>query len=300
MCNMAEMLLKFRLMDSCEGIVSDHSMLHCTIRCSFHEIGTESDVKEGEIHDSRAGARIDNMDRSNTGANSNKSSALPRRFKVSRIPDELMYSEKTVESCQDIIDELLLHRLNQEKLDTIYESYVNVYYEEMGEFFAEVNTTPHSKKSLKHTPKPYWNEELTDLWKLLYIAEKQFVKARKDSHNYTEVLAEFRARRRAFDKMLRREKRAYQRREVYNLEKSNTQNSTEFWRTIENLGPKRKHKIPFEVVMEDGEITDVYDDVMSKWKCDFERLLTPNTPRTPEQQHFWEFIDNSNRESEMN
>ena len=99
----------------------------------------------------------------------------------------------------------------------------------------------------------------------MYEAEKRFVKADKHSHEYSSILADFRERRQTFDKTLRREKWSYQRREVYNLEKSNTQNPIEFWRTIKNLGPKKKHKIPLEVVLEDGSVSDSYDDIMYRW-----------------------------------
>ncbi len=223
---------------------------------------------------------------------------LPKRFKVDRVPDEFMYSNATVESCLEIIDGLLRDRINQDKLDTLHDKYVEAYYAEMSEFFKEINSTPQCRKSLCHAPKPYWNSELSELWKLYFIAEKVFVNMRKDDPRYDFVTREFRQKRRAFEKKLRSEKRSYLRRQVYDLEKANTSNPSEFWRTIENLGPKKKRKIPTEVLLEDGSVSDIFDDVLSKWRRDFQELLTPPIPNSAEQQEFSRLIAEGNEEAE--
>ena len=93
-------------MDRCEGLVSDHSLLRATINYSV-------------LNASAPQSEPDRTKCPNTSANPNSRSDLPQRFRTSNIPDEFMYSEKTVESCMDIIHELLTLRLNQEKLDKI-------------------------------------------------------------------------------------------------------------------------------------------------------------------------------------
>ena len=182
-CNISELLLKFRLMEFCEGLLSDHSMLRATVNYTTLNTNTTHDQSQSHVNT-----------RDNTGTRPNCSPNLPRRFRVTNIPDELMYSAKTVELCLDIIDKLLTYRLDQERLDTIYDKYVQVYYEEMGEFFTEICNTPYSKKSVRHTPKPYWSKELSMLWKAMYVAEKHFVKTDRKSQEYPERLAEFQAR----------------------------------------------------------------------------------------------------------
>ena len=73
----------------------------------------------------------------------------------------------------------------------------------MSEFFTEVNSTPYARKALKHTPKPYWTEELSELWKELYIAKKCFIKTSKEDHRYQSIFTEFKERRHTFDKTLK-------------------------------------------------------------------------------------------------
>ena len=85
---------------------------------------------------------------------------------------------------------------------------------------------------------------------------------------------------------------------MYELEKSNMSNPVEFWRNIEKLRPSKKKRIPLEVVMEDGSVSDVFDVVLNKWKCDFEELLTPPAPDSEPQTQFWNEVECGNREAE--
>jgi hypothetical protein len=59
--------------------------------------------------------------------------------------------------------------------------------------------------------------------------------------------------------------------------KSVTSNPTEFWNTIQNLGPRReKTSIPMEVLLSDG--TTTYDEktILNTWKDKFENLYNIN------------------------
>ena len=70
------------------------------------------------------------------------------------------------------------------------------------------------------------------------------------------------------------------------MEKANTNNPSEFWRTIENLGPKKKNKIPWEVLCDDGSVNCDVNDVLNCWKHDFENLLKAPPPENEEQLNF--------------
>ena len=98
---------------------------------------------------------------------------------------------------------------------------------------------------------------------------------------------------------MKRSKRSYERSKVHELEKANTENPTDFWQTIARLGPKKSSKIPWEVEFENGEITCNKEEVLKKWKNDFEGLLTPPTANSVEQE-FLKEIKSSNRQRESN
>ncbi len=59
------------------------------------------------------------------------------------------------------------------------------------------------------------------------------------------------------------------------------------------MGPKRKSKIPWEVLSEDGSVYYDVDNVLNCWKHDFESLLRAPLPENEEQS---QFIDNIEQE----
>ena len=68
----------------------------------------------------------------------------------------------------------------------------------------------------------------------------------------------------------------YNRKKALDIESINTSNPNEFWKQINNLGPKRSSKIPMEVYDENGpeggfKIRDE-NYVFEKWKDDFHSL----------------------------
>ena len=54
-----------------------------------------------------------------------------------------------------------------------------------------------------------------------------------------------------------------------------TENPTQFWNYIKKLGPQFNNKIPEEVYDEHGNIKTDLDEVLRKWKLDYENLYKP-------------------------
>ncbi len=97
-------------------------------------------------------------------------------------------------------------------------------------------------------------------------AEKSFVKTNRESHGYIAVRDCFRCKQKCFDKELKRAKRSFEWTKVFNLEITNTENPTEFWHTISQMGPKKKSKIPWEVLLNDGSVSIDKNVVLDKWR----------------------------------
>ncbi len=53
----------------------------------------------------------------------------------------------------------------------------------------------------------------------------------------------------------------------------NTENNREFWSALKNLGPRKANNIPMQVYDDEGNITGEIDEVMAKWKFDFNNLF---------------------------
>ncbi len=234
-------------------------------------------------------------ERSELGRKYNKP---PKKYRKGKLPNEFMQSEFAVARFTELIDELLQIRGEQEEVDSFYENFADMYHHELSCFLKEVKPTKKSKKAVRHTKKPYWTETLSELWSDFHKAEKLFVKARRNDQRYENLQNQFFVKQKIFDKELRKAKRSFQRKQMYDLEEINTNDPTAFWKHINNLGPKKKSNIPWEIINEHGDIITDHDIVLGKWKHDFEHLLKPPDDATPEQVAFKENIRRSNAERE--
>lgn len=126
----------------------------------------------------------------------------------------------------------------------------------MVELIPYCEASKKTRKRMKCT-KPYWNQELSDLWQKLQKTEKHFRKVvcRTDKQ---EARIQFLATQRHFDKRLRFYERKYRRDLALNIEALNTENPSVFWKELQKLGPKRNANIPMEYVNDDGII--IFDE----------------------------------------
>ncbi len=53
----------------------------------------------------------------------------------------------------------------------------------------------------------------------------------------------------------------------------NTENPREFWSALKNLGPRKTNNIPMQIYNDEGNIIVEIDEVMAKWKFDFNTLF---------------------------
>ena len=145
---------------------------------------------------------------------------------------------------------------------------------------------------------PFWDDELSHLWKDFHCAERVYLKSRRKSREFSALQNDFKNKQRLFDKTFRKKERSFKRKQVYQLEEVNTSNPNEFWESIKRLGPRKKAEIPWEVYDSEGFICTDKSVIMNKWKEDFKGLLTPPQDSTPEQIAFKNFITHNNIERE--
>ena len=155
-----------------------------------------------------------------------------------------MRVDDILRQCTGLIDSMLEQRLNQEAIDLIYEDFVEMHMSEMSKFMKELDQTPRAKKFLGHSRKPYRTEMLTEKWKECHEAERVYEKANKDEYGNIAPKSRSEFLYRKFDKLVKKAKRSHERSKVYNLEKANSEDPIAFWRTIQQLGPKKLSNIP--------------------------------------------------------
>ena len=269
---------------------SDHNILMCRVNVN----SIDEDICLSSEH-------ADTVETSQTinHASQQSSTPPPTRYKKGNFPDTFMNTEKTIQECGQLIDDMLYRCSTQEELDQIYDNYVNLYHAEMSTFLKKVDKTPKAKKILRHTPKPYWSEDLTLEWKICHEAERAYHMANRGDPGYIALKGRSDFLHRKLRKNIKKAKRKHERTKVYQLEQANTENPTEFWRMIQRLGPKKSAKIPWEVEAEDGSISTDSNTVLSRWRNDFEGLFKPPGTLTEEQTQFMEDIKKSNSEREQ-
>ena len=199
-----------------------------------------------------------------------------RRYKRN-LPEDWMNSSETIQDMLTLIEDALLNRITQNKIDHIYEEFCTLYHNEMKKHLKYIDSLPGGCRRYKLKPKPWWNDGLEQLWKNLVIVERMLKKnITKCKRKNARKQEEYKVTQRKFDKAYRKDKRQFYRDKQMYIESVYSNNPRQFWKEIDKLGPPRKRRdIPLETYREDGTlIRDVYE-VLDIWKDKFQSLYTP-------------------------
>ena len=72
--------------------------------------------------------------------------------------------------------------------------------------------------------KPYWDDELSELWQCMRVAEKRFIKCNGSNRVKKQLHLEFKNARRTFDKKLRTKERTFRRKKINEIDCLNSKN----------------------------------------------------------------------------
>ena len=122
----------------------------------------------------------------------------------------------------------------------------------------------------------------------MHSKEKTFRSFIGSRNAWNRLRAQFCDAQRKFDKSLRKKEREYNKESVIHIETMNTNNPTEFWKSIKNLGPRNKTEIPMKVRDGNTIITDP-EMVLELWNRDFSSLY--NRPDDSILDFDLEFLD---------
>ena len=180
--------------------------------------------------------------------------------------------------CNALIDKLQNDQTNQQKVNELYAELCKSLFQEIDNNieYKLVNSN-RSKKKFKIS-KPYWDVELTNLWKDMNSKERLFLKNKDYSKQKTNKHREtFKSAQQLFDKTLRKKSRQYNYQKINSIEGACLKNPKEFWGNIKKLGPNKSTNIPLKIRTSDDEETTNIDAVLNGWQSDFSNLLNPQT-----------------------
>ncbi|CAC5411253.1 unnamed protein product [Mytilus coruscus] len=157
-------------------------------------------------------------------------------YDVKNIPNNWMTNNDILYKINMCINNIQCSKGRQFEVDKLYDNIVEILHSEM-------NDKLESKGSLKQQ------------------LRKHFVDKRKD-----------------FDKLTQKYKRQYWYRCQEELVNYSDNDQNQFWLRIgqNGLGNERQMRIPNEVTLDDGTITNNLETILSKWKSSFHSLLNPN------------------------
>ncbi len=146
-------------------------------------------------------------------------------------------------------------RKQQYDIDMWYETFCYSLTREIDQYLKYSDSSKTVRKMYKNH-KPYWSQELADLWVLVSKAEKAYLEYKRSRYIKTNLRLSFVTARDNFDRQLRKTETAYNNKVVIDVENScNSNNPRKFWSFISKLGARRNVQIPMKVYGHDNILT---------------------------------------------
>lgn len=126
------------------------------------------------------------------------------KFKLNRIPVDFMESELSRLAISGIIQQQIEStRETQTNIDGIYDKLCTTIWQEMNDKIPKYDTSRGTRRRYKNY-KPYWTDELTQLWSVMRSKEREFLKCITNNRSRRNTLRQmFKEAQRNFDKLLR-------------------------------------------------------------------------------------------------
>ena len=193
-----------------------------------------------------------------------------RRYNVKFTPEGFLGTDVTLRALVDKIEQIEVYRVRKVEIDTVYNDLCKMYHDEMNVWFKFRNVHPYALKKLRKCSKPFWNDELTRLWKILCDAEKPYLKAQGPRR--VLLRQQFHEAQTNFNKVYRKAERKFKRDKIIKIESVSTSDPNKFWAYLKKLSPRMKKDIPLEIYREDGSIENDVVKVLEKWREEYARL----------------------------
>jgi hypothetical protein len=180
-----------------------------------------------------------------------------------------MSSPTALTALNTLIERIERCRETQNQVDVLYSEFRDIITREMSEKIPTYDWSKRSRKRLR-LHKPYWNDELTELWKRMREMEKQFLKCDSTNKSLKNTCRQrYKESRNTLDKRIRFYERKHKKQLAFNIESVCSHDPKQFWDQIKKLGSQRKTKFPTECYDTDGDVTSDLNTLKNTWKTDF-------------------------------
>ena len=182
---MTDALDRYGITPHSRAKVPDHSLLTCTMDIYGYSV---------------IGRRMSSTaTTANRGRHVEANESVHRRYRVNPLPSDIFINQRCAQTLISIIDSLQAAHMEQNALDSLYESFLKSVHTEMDNELEYKDYTPHTSKR-KRSYKPYWNEHLKSQWTAVRDSERAYLACRGDNRNRRRLHEIFKAQRDGFDK----------------------------------------------------------------------------------------------------
>ncbi len=208
------------------------------------------------------------------------------KYDLQSVPPDFMNDANARQRLQECMERLNTGDAAVDSLDDVYSGFCELVHSEMNSKLVHKTVVIKSGLSNKRRrfKKPWWTTQLTEKWNSLCDAETEWSRTVGQQRTRANELRKL--RQKDFDRACQSAKRRHWRAQQEELLSLQSGDTGLFWKTIGKIGvgQNRRQQIPMEVVNDAGEVTRDPEEVLDRWKCDFEQLLNPARAADPPPQ----------------
>ena len=225
---------------------------------------------------------------------------------IRKIPVDFMCSDETMALVNSAIVRIESNLHNQGEIDSIYSDIKSIFATEMDKLPNIPTSQTNKGKKLLRKAAPFWNSNLNDLWKARCSSENLYLSFKCDGKNMLhrsekrQLLSQFKADQKLFDKVFRQAKRQFENKSFKNLadlaDKASN-DPAEMWKRLKALSDRKSSSVLLEIIRQDGSISTDKREVLEKWCSDFSECFKgiKDDPDLVFDEDFLESIENLKR-----
>ena len=253
----SDILQQFDIQPSEMTKLPDHSILVCDYRLTEYFEPPNNDIQDvNKMLQSDSDPILQN-----------------RKYRRENITYNMFENDRTKKVLVNIIEQLENKCKSVDELNLLYTNFVSELHSVMDDCLKYKDSCRKKMRNIIY--KPWWNNDLKQLWSKAHKAEKQYLRF-KNSANKKTLYTNFVEQRKAYDKCYRKNKRKYQANKRNEIKDLQTDNPRKFWEEIKKLGPRSVTKIPQELFLPDGSLTTDINVILHTWEQDYKKLFTNN------------------------
>ena len=177
----------------------------------------------------------------------------------------------TISRLQNIVD-------TKEEINELWSEVKQIFLSEMSTL-ADIPQSNLKKQNRKfRKSKPFWNQELEQLWSNSCKAEKTYlnfkVNTNADFPQKNMLRLEFKSIQKLFDKKYRYYKRQNHKKEYFELETSAKTNPASMWAALKRLNNPPTARAALEIIREDKTISTDLREILARWYKDISGLFS--------------------------